>query len=139
MVGGEGDDDVLASDLLIDKSEQISQGPITVHADEQLATTDKGVALYRRMLRDAIRALSTGEEPPQLRAGANGQVPTMAGDVIVRVPVANDDDVELQRAVGRAIGGIVHDTLGIDRSARRAEIERRVRARLEEGIRPGSA
>ena len=61
---------------------QISQGPITVHSEEHLATTDKGVALYRRMLRKAIQALADGHEPPQPSPVADEQIPTLAGDVI---------------------------------------------------------
>ena len=110
-----------------DYEAQVSQGPITVHAGERLATTDKGVALYRRMLREAIRALAAGKEPPQLRPGPDDLVPTMAGDVIVRMPASNADDAELQRTMGRAVGRIVLETMDLERSARRAEIERRVR------------
>ena len=116
-----------------DYEAQVSQGPITVHAEERLATTDKGVALYRRMLRQAVRELAAGTEPPQLGAGPDGQVPTMAGDVIVRVPATNRDDVELQRIAGREIGRIVHETMDLERAERRAEIERRVRGWLGAG------
>ena len=117
-----------------DYEAQISQGPITVHAGERLATTDKGVALYRRMLRQAVRDLAAGNEPPQLSPGSNGQVPTMAGDVIVRAPATNRDDVELQRIMGREIGRIVHETMHLERAERRAEIERRVREWLGAGL-----
>ena len=110
-----------------DYEAQVSQGRITVHAEERLATTDKGVALYRRMLRRAVRDLADGREPPRHRRGPDGQVPTMAGDVIVRVPATNRDDVALQRTMGREIGRIVRETMDLERSARRAEIERRVR------------
>ena len=122
-----------------DYEAQISQGPITVHAGEQLGTTDKGVALYRRMLRRAIRDLAAGNEPQQLRPRPGHQVPTMAGDVIVRAPASNRDDVALQRIMGREIGRIVYETMGIERSARRTEIERRVRAWIGAGLPAGSA
>ncbi|MGI9334249.1 MAG: Rieske 2Fe-2S domain-containing protein [Gammaproteobacteria bacterium] len=118
-----------------DYEAQVSQGSITVHAEEQLATTDKGVALYRRMLREAIRALAAGDEPPQLTPAPNDRIPTMAGDVIVRVPGSNEDDTALQRTVGRQVGRIVHDTTNLERADRRVEIERRVRALLESDIR----
>jgi hypothetical protein len=91
------------------------------------------------MLREAIRALAAGHEPPQLRAGPDGQVPTMAGDVIVRVPTSNGDDVALQRSMGRQVGAVVRDTLDLARAERRAEIERRVRALLATGSQPGAA
>ncbi len=121
-----------------DYEAQISQGPITVHAEERLGTTDKGVALYRRMLRQAVRDLAAGHEPPQLRPGPDRKVPTMAGDVIVCAPATNPDDVELQRLMGREIGRIVHETMNLERAVRRTEIERRVRAWLEVGGRPGA-
>ena len=113
-----------------DYEAQISQGPITVHSEERLGTTDKGVALYRRMLRQAVRDLADGKEPPPHRRGPDGRVPTMAGDVIVRVPPTNRDDIELQRVMGREIGRIVHETMDLERAARRSEIERRVRDRI---------
>ena len=116
---------------------QVSQGPITIHAGERLATTHKGVALDRRMLRQAIRALAAGDEPPPLRTGPNDLVPTMAGDVIVRAPASNGDDVELQRTVGRAVGRIVYETMDVERTARRAEIERRVREWLGVRVQSG--
>ena len=122
-----------------DYEAQVSQGPITVHADERLGTTDKGVALYRRMLRNAIRDLAAGSEPPRLRPRPGREVPTMAGDVIVRAPASNRDDVELQRLMGREIGRIVCETMDIERTARRAEIERRVRAWLGAVMPAGSA
>ena len=122
-----------------DYEAQVSQGPITVHAEERLATTDKGVALYRRMLRRAVRELADGTEPPRLRPGPDGRVPTMAGDVIVRAPASGRDDVELQRTMGREVGRIVHETRDLERAARRAEIERRVRAWPGADMRLGDA
>ena len=117
-----------------DYEAQVSQGAVTVHAAERLATTDKGVALYRRMLREAIRKLGAGDEPPRLGAGRDGLVPTLAGDVIVRVAASSEDDVGRQRAMGRAVGRIVHETMDLERAERRAEIERRVRAWVGECV-----
>ena len=114
-----------------DYEAQVSQGAITVHADEQLATTDKGVALYRRMLRQAIRNLGEGIEPPQPAIAADEVVPTMAGDVIVEMPVSNVDDVALQREMGRCVGDIIFETRELPRSERRIRIEHAVRALLE--------
>jgi len=114
-----------------DYEAQVSQGAITVHADEQLATTDKGVALYRRMLRKAMHALAEGNEPPQPSPHENGQVPTMAGDVIIEFPVSNRDDVALQREMGKRIGGIVFETMTLERRQRRSKIEGAVRELAE--------
>ncbi len=43
---------------------QTSQRPIAIHALEHLATSDRGVALFRRKLRDALDAMERGEDPP---------------------------------------------------------------------------
>ena len=43
---------------------QVSQRPIARHALENLATSDRGVALFRRRLREAIKAMERGEDPP---------------------------------------------------------------------------
>lgn len=116
-----------------DYEAQVSQGAITVHADEMLGRTDVGVARYRQLLREAIRATVDGEPPVPLRSNADGVIPTMAGDVIVAVPQA-DDDVALQRQFGHAVGEIVRDTLPHSWRDRPVEIERRVRQWIAEHV-----
>ena len=113
-----------------DYEAQVSQGPITVHAAEQLGTTDGGVARYRRMLRNAIQDLGSGQAPPNMVKNADGHVATMAGDVIVEVPTSNRDDREMQAKLGDEIGVIVEDTLTLSAADRAAEIETRVRRML---------
>ena len=71
-----------------------------------------------------------------VRENADGRVPTYSGDVIVKVAKSNVDDVALQRAVGRTVGRIVHETLPLPEAERPAEIERRVRAALAALPRP---
>jgi phenylpropionate dioxygenase-like ring-hydroxylating dioxygenase large terminal subunit len=46
-----------------DKEAQVSQRPIAVHALERLATSDRGVAMFRRILRRAIEDLRVGRDP----------------------------------------------------------------------------
>ena len=116
-----------------DYEAQISQGPITVHADEQLGATDGGVVRYRRMLREAIRAVQAGAEPARPLRNADGHVATMAGDVIVRVPISNTDDEALQRRLGERIGAIVESTLPLAADERAGAIEAQVRALLRHG------
>ena len=114
-----------------DYEAQISQGPITVHALEQLGETDRGVAMLRKHLRQCVRNVQAGGAPPRPRVADDGTVPTLAGDVIVRVATSNSDDRALQRDLGRKIGAIVVDTMGLTHRDRQAEIERRVRAVVE--------
>lgn len=113
-----------------DYEAQVGQGEITVHAEETLGSTDTGVAMLRRGLRRAIRAVAAGEDPPQPKLNADGRIPTYSGDVIVRVPKSNSDDVALQRDIGRIVGRIIHETLPLREAERPAEITRRVREAL---------
>jgi nitrite reductase/ring-hydroxylating ferredoxin subunit len=62
------------------------QGPIAIHALEHLASTDEGVALYRRQLRKAIRKLKAGEEPPSQTSEGNVPIRTYGGSSILHVP-----------------------------------------------------
>jgi nitrite reductase/ring-hydroxylating ferredoxin subunit len=114
-----------------DYEAQIGQGPITIHAGETLGKTDTGVAMLRRMIRRGIRAVQEGKALPHLPKNADGLIPTMAGDVIIRHPISNSDDVAVQRDIGRRVGEVVAATSSLPHGARQAEIERRMRAMLD--------
>lgn len=109
-----------------DYEAQVSQGKITVHADEMLGRTDVGVASYRKLLRDAIQATAAGREQPQPELNADGVIPTMAGDVIIAVPQV-EDDVALQKEAGKVVGEIIRESLLLSWDERSVEIEKRVR------------
>ena len=114
-----------------DYEAQIGQGPITIHAGETLGKTDTGVAMLRRMIRRGIRAVQEGKPLPHLPKNADGLIPTMAGDVIIRHPISNSDDVAVQRDIGRRVGEVVAATTSLPHRERQAEIERRLRAMLD--------
>ena len=42
---------------------QIGQGPITLHSEERLASSDKGIVLLRRLLRKQVDELAAGRDP----------------------------------------------------------------------------
>lgn len=42
---------------------QVSQGPITFHSEENLSSSDVGVAMLRRLLRQEIRKVAAGDDP----------------------------------------------------------------------------
>ena len=86
--------------------------------------------MLRNMLKRAIRDVAKGAEPVRPEKNADGKIPTMSGDVIVKVATSNVDDRNLQEKLGRNVGAIVADTLPLAHSERRSEIERRVRALL---------
>ena len=50
-----------------DYEAQVGQGPITLHTEEHLASSDRGIAMLRRLLRRQVRAVAEGRDP----AGVN--------------------------------------------------------------------
>ena len=86
-----------------DYDAQVSQRPIAVHAHEHLGTTDRGVFLLRKMLREGIRAIGSERETKGLLTREDGVIPTYASDVILRVPPAPtpEADRKLVRETGR--------------------------------------
>src|SRR6185436_20932411 len=46
-----------------DKEAQVSQRPIAVHALERLATSDRGVVMFRRLLKRASEEVRAGRDP----------------------------------------------------------------------------
>jgi 5,5'-dehydrodivanillate O-demethylase oxygenase subunit len=48
----------------------ISQGPIYDRTLEKLGTSDKGLILYRKIMKEQIEAVQRGEEPPGVMRGA---------------------------------------------------------------------
>lgn len=83
----------------------VSQGPITLHGREHLATTDRGVTLYRKVLRRGIRALQKGKAPHMPTNVDEETVFTHCHNSVLRIPRQGSDeaDRELQLAFGREV------------------------------------
>ena len=71
-----------------DYDAQVGQRPIAVHALEHLTETDKGVVMYRRMVREGIRAVKRGEDPVGVYRDPKGVIPTSGNDSVVHIPPA---------------------------------------------------
>ena len=82
-----------------------SQGPITLHSREHLATTDRGVILYRKLLRRGIRAVARGKTPKGLNFVESEQRPTYCHNTVARIPKAGSEakDQALMLAFGREV------------------------------------
>ena len=63
-----------------DYEAQAGQGPISLHSEEHLVTSDKGIGLQRRMLRRAMETVAAGGDPPGL---------SFEDDAVVAVPSGN--------------------------------------------------
>ena len=68
------------------------QGRIAIHAAQHLATTDKGVAMFRERLRKDIRALQNGDRPFQPADLSDAPIPTFGSDSVIEVPPSPDED-----------------------------------------------
>ena len=58
---------------------QGSQGPITQHSEETLATSDKGIVMLRRMLRQMVDDVEAGRDPLNADPGDTGLRGTTSG------------------------------------------------------------
>ena len=67
-------------------------GRITVHDEEHLAPSDKGVAVMRRRLREQIRAVAAGKQPLRVTDLAPNPVPTYGGDSVLALPRDGEGD-----------------------------------------------
>jgi hypothetical protein len=88
-----------------DYDAQSSQRPIAVHALEHLASTDRGVIMLRRLVRDGIRAVAGGGDPAGAERPEGKVIRTFTQDLVLRIPPAStpEADRRLLRATGRRI------------------------------------
>ena len=103
-----------------------SLGPITSHAREHLATTDRGVALLRRRLAREIENLQKGVEPERPAPNETGAIPTVGGDTILRIPRQEGDDAQLVGEVSRKIAAAYVETESLADGERRTAIAQRL-------------
>jgi nitrite reductase/ring-hydroxylating ferredoxin subunit len=95
-----------------DYDAQSSQRAIAIHALEHLGSSDRGVIMLRKIVRDGIRAVARGENPREIAVAAGGIIATHAQDSVLRIPPLADPeaDVALLRATGRkVVAGAVPD------------------------------
>jgi len=99
---------------------QVSQRAIAVHANENLATSDRGVATLRRLIRHAIRA---GGPARYLAAPSkDGVIGTYCQDTVWPAP-ANSTPTQGQLAeFGQRVAATVLDSGDQEESGRRLEL-----------------
>ena len=88
-----------------DYEAQMGQRPIAIHALEHLVTTDRGVTMFRKLVRQGIRAVKNGQDPEGLVREEGKIVPSYGCDTVMRVPLAStpEEDKELLRETGRKV------------------------------------
>ena len=110
-------------------------GPITEHEKENLVPSDKGIVLYRKRLREIIRALQKGEEPRHTRdVWPDGPIPTYGGDTVLHLPKNGEDDGTLLRQAGQAVMQAQFDAEGIAEPERVARVVAALKTIEAEGL-----
>ena len=87
---------------------QTGQRPIAVHELEHLQPTDRGVSLFRRLLRKGIRAVQEGDRSVDIKNSPprkpDGTIPGFQFDTVLHVPpVPGGDDEALMDEVSRKV------------------------------------
>ena len=93
---------------------QTGQRPVAVHQLEHLQPTDRGVSLFRRLLRKGIRAVQEGNKSVDIKNDPprkpDGTIPGFQFDTVLHVPpVPGRDDRELMDEVSRKVTDAVCD------------------------------
>jgi phenylpropionate dioxygenase-like ring-hydroxylating dioxygenase large terminal subunit len=66
-----------------DYEAQAGQGPISLHSEEHLVTSDKGIGMQRRMLRRAMEVVAGGGDPPGVAFEDGAMVEVPSGNFFV--------------------------------------------------------
>ena len=88
-----------------DYDAQVGIGATAVHAREHLGATDRGVSLFRGLVRRGVRDVAEGRDPVPPAQRADGPIRTFAHDTIVAAPRENDAaaDLDRLRRIGREV------------------------------------
>jgi hypothetical protein len=88
-----------------DYEAQTGQRPIAIHDLEHLGSTDKGVIMFRRQVRNGIRAVQEGKDPLGINRRDGEAIPTYCSNTVMRVPPAPtpEADRELLLSTGRKL------------------------------------
>ena len=85
-----------------DYDAQTSQRPIAIHSLEHLGTTDRGITMMRKQIKEGIRAVQKGEDPKTLSRDAEKMILTYSNDTIIAIPRkgSQEEDDRLIRETG---------------------------------------
>lgn len=89
-------------------------GPVTIHQEENLVISDKGIALMRRRLREQIRKVAQNEKPMHVTDSLSNPIPTYGGDSVLTIP-ANEkvNEIELFHKLAQGFMDIQYQADGM--------------------------
>lgn len=89
----------------------VSQRPIAIHALENPGSTDVGVYMFRKLLREAMHGKNPGASPEKMHERANSGLPThcFTQNSVLEIPrcPSKEEDEKMLREVGRKIVDII--------------------------------
>lgn len=85
-----------------DYEAEVGQGDITIHALEHLGYADRGVILFRQLLKKGIDSVKRGEDPKGVIRNPDEVVHCYGGNIMLRIPAAPTK--ELDRKLLKATG-----------------------------------
>jgi hypothetical protein len=97
---------------------QVSQRPMSVHALENLGTTDRGISLLRKNIQRGVQAVREGSPLKKLPLD-DGVLSTYAHDTVLRLPQKTNDDATVLAWIGDTVTGITLDTWNTPHGQRR--------------------
>jgi nitrite reductase/ring-hydroxylating ferredoxin subunit len=113
----------------------VSQGAMANHRNEHLATTDRGIVMFRRMLGRAIEAVRIGEVPAIPRHYPDGRMRTYTHDLVFQLPSqSNISDLAALENFGRRAAQIVVDSDDLPPLDRERMAGQRIRRLLGEEL-----
>ena len=66
-----------------DYETQVGQGPITLHSEERLSSSDRGVSMVRRQYKEQIRIVAAGGDPMGVTFADAAPVELVAGNYVI--------------------------------------------------------
>ena len=104
---------------------QTNQRTIARHALEHLGSTDSGVAMMRKLLRENIRGENPIIHPQPLRE--TGLVPSHSFDTVLPLPTpAGRDDRDYMKEIGHRVTDIVLESASLPEAERKKYVEEHV-------------
>jgi len=87
-----------------DYEAQVSQRPIAIHGMEHLGATDRGITMFRKLVKNGIQAVQEGRDPDVLSRDEKPQS-TYCNDTVVYSPAVGsaEEDIKSMREIGRKL------------------------------------
>ena len=108
----------------------VGQRPIAIHAKEYLGTTDRGVAMWRRILREGIRGEGRFAGKPATWGYAGDPIHTYTHDTCLDIPangMKGAEQMAYLAGIGREVLDCIFSGDAYEDAERKGHVEKRLR------------